>query len=382
MDFVKRAWVEISIDNLKYNYYKIKELLNKNVKVMAVLKANGYNCGDVRTACELFKLDEDIQFAVSNIEEAVRLREAGIKTPILILGYTPIECAEMLYKFDITQTLVSYEYALELVEALGQKSYNIKVNVKLDTGMGRIGIICYDNLFDDAINKVKEICSYQELNVTGCYTHISTLYENDTDSMKYSNLQYERFLRVTNELSLQGMNLGTLHCLNSAGTANMPKDMQLDMVRVGTLIYGALPDIYNHSGVKFKPIVTVKCRVAKVGYVEKGQYVGYSRAFCADRRLRTAVLSIGYSDILRMGSGKGYVLINDTYCSVIGGVCMDQMVVDISDAGDVNPGDTAVIIGKDKNNIIGFKEMAEFLQCGEEEVYCHITSRPPKIYIS
>ncbi|MEA4973095.1 MAG: alanine racemase [Candidatus Metalachnospira sp.] len=381
MDFVRRTWVEISIENLKYNYYQTKGLLKKDVKIMAVLKANAYNCGDVRIASELENIDKEIQFAVSNIEEAMGLRNGGIKAPILVLGYTPLECIKLLLEYDITQTLVSYEYALEIKKTLKNYGHKLKVNIKLDTGMGRIGIVCYNNFYEDSINKVKEICSCSEFNVTGCYTHISTLYENDEDSLNYSKLQFERFMKATDLLFSQGVKLGNLHCLNSAGTANMSNDMQLDMVRVGTLIYGALPDVYNHSGVKFKPIVTIKCRVAKVDIAEEGCFIGYSRAFRAERKTKTAVLTMGYSDILRMGSGKGYVLINDTLCPVIGGVCMDQMVADISNAGEVRAGDTAVVIGRDKNNEIGFNKAAEFLQCGEEEVYCHITSRPTKVYI-
>ncbi len=380
MDFIKRAWAEISIENLKYNYAKTKELLRENVKVMAVLKANGYNCGDVKIAKELAATDQQIQFAVSNIEEAIHLREEGIESPILILGYTPPECMDLLLEYNITQTLVSYEYALELKNVIKDTFQKLKVHIKLDTGMGRIGIRCYEEYIHDAIKQMQEICDSTEFDVTGCYTHISTFYENDEDSVQYAKIQYDRFRQITDLLRLKGTHLGILHCLNSAGTVNMP-EMQLDMVRVGTLLYGALPQINNHSKVTFKPIVTIKCRVAKISAIKKGDFIGYSRAYCATDDITAAVLTIGYSDILRMGSGKGFVLINDVPCDVIGGVCMDQMVVDTSNAGEVNPGDTAVILGRYDNNEIDFKAMSEFLQCGEEEVYCHITYRPNKIYV-
>ncbi|NCC15437.1 MAG: alanine racemase [Clostridia bacterium] len=380
MDFIKRAWVEISIENLKHNFYRIKGLLGKNVKVMAVLKANGYNCGDVRIAQELAALDQQIQFAVSNVEEAVHLRSGGIENPILILGYTPPEYAHLLVQYDLTQTLVSYEYALEFEEALRKAEQKLKIHIKLDTGMGRIGIRCYDGYFYEATDKVKKICTCTHFQVTGCYTHIATFYENDEDSVNYARLQFQRFKKFTETLLLENIVLGILHCLNSAGTVNMP-EMQLDMVRVGTLIYGALPQINNHNDIVFRPIVTIKCRVAKISDVKEGDFIGYSRAFCADKELKAAVLTIGYSDILRLGSGKGFVLINDVACPVIGGVCMDQMVVDISGAGEVKTGDIAVILGQYHNNEIDFAAMAEFLQCGEEEVYCHITYRPTKIYV-
>lgn len=380
MDFIKRAWVEISIENLKYNFYKIKALLNKDVKIMAVLKANGYNCGDVRIAKELIALDGEIQFAVSNVEEAIQLRKGGIENPILILGYTPPEYAYLLIEYNITQTLVSYDYGLQLEKVLQKEQEKLKIHIKLDTGMGRMGIRCYDENFHDAVEKVAKLCNSKMFQVTGCYTHISTFYENDLDSLEYSKLQFSRFKRITDDLLSKGIYLGILHCLNSAGTVNMP-EMQMDMVRVGTLIYGALPQINNHKGITFRPIVTIKCRIGKVSDVKKGDYIGYSRAFCADEDIKVAVLTIGYSDILRMGSGKGYVLINDVPCPVIGGVCMDQMVVDISQGGEVKAGDIAVVLGQFQEREIDFAAMAEFLQCGEEEVYCHITYRPKKIYV-
>lgn len=380
MDFIKRAWVEISMENLKYNFYKIKELLKKNVKIMAVLKANGYNCGDVRLAKELAALDDEIQFAVSNVEEAIQIRKGGVLNPILILGYTPPEYANLLLEFNITQTLVSYDYALELEKVLQKEEQRLKIHIKLDTGMGRIGIRCYDENLDDAIEKVTRICKNESFEVTGCFTHIATFYENDQESLEYAQLQFARFKKITDELLSKDNYLGILHCLNSAGTVNMP-EMQMDMVRVGTLIYGALPKINNHKGIAFKPIITIKCRIGKVSDVKKGDYIGYSRAFCADKDLSAAVLTIGYSDILRMGSGKGFVLVNDIPCPVIGGVCMDQMVVDISKAGEVKAGDIAVVLGQYQEREIDFAAMAEFLKCGEEEVYCHITYRPTKVYI-
>jgi alanine racemase len=198
--------------------------------------------------------------------------------------------------------------------------------------------------------------------------------------MDYSRLQFQRFKKFTDVLLSENIVFGLLHCLNSAGTVNMP-EMQLDMVRVGTLIYGALPKINNRNNIALKPIVTIKCRIAKITDVKKGDYIGYSRAFCANKELKAAVLTIGYSDILRLGSGRGFVLINDVACPVIGGVCMDQMVVDISDAGKVTAGDVAVVLGQYCKNEIDFAAMAEFLQCGEEEVYCHLTYRPTKIYV-
>lgn len=380
MDFIKRAWIEISMDNLRYNFFKIKSLLKKNVKVMAVLKANGYNCGDVKIAQELARLDENIQFAVSNVEEAIHLRNGEIKNPILILGYTPIECANLLLKYDIMQTMVSFEYAMELEDVFHNTKEKLKIHIKLDSGMGRIGIRCYEGYFYQGLEEVKRICDSEYFQVEGCYTHIATFYENDESSIDYSKLQFQRFRKFTDALLSEHIALGLLHCLNSAGTVNIP-EMHLDMVRVGTLIYGALPPINNQNHVAFKPIVTIKCRIAKISDVKKGEYIGYSRAFCATQEIKTAVLTIGYSDILRLGAGKGFVLIHDVLCPVIGGVCMDQMVVDISDAGEVKAGEIAVVMGQDDKNEIDFPTMAEFLQCGEEEVYCHITYRPTRIYI-
>lgn len=378
MKALKRAWLEISFDRLRYNYRQIQDMVGSGVKIMAVLKADGYGCGDAVLARELERLDHTVQFAVSNLNEAVRLRDAGIEGPVLILGYTPLENLDTLLQYDVTQTLVSYEYACRLRERLAERD-PLKAHIKLDSGMGRLGIACFGE--DTAVfeRQVTDICASPCFHIMGCYTHIATFYENDSDSDEYSRLQYSRFLEFTNRVG-QTVDLGLRHCLNSAGIANKTW-MHLDMVRPGTLLYGALPDRYNHSGRKFCPIVQIKACVSKVSHIPAGTYVGYSRAFQAEREMDIAILTIGYSDVLRMGSGKGAVIINDVLCPVIGGVCMDQMAVDISNAGKVCPEDTAIILGRSGHAEIGFTQMAEFLDCGEEEIYCHITGRPDRIYL-
>ncbi len=381
MKFLKRAWIEISREKVLFNYLQVKSLLSPGVRIMAVLKANAYNCGDVELANILAEIDNSVQFAVSNIREAIRIRESGIQNPILILGYTPPENLDALFRYDLTQTIVSFEYAKELLNRLESMKKTLKVHIKLDTGMGRIGLVCYDDMFEDACEKIRYLCSKNFLQIEGSFTHISTLYENDEVSKAYAQLQFERFLAIIQAMKKESIDLGLLHCLNSAGTANMPQSMQLDMVRTGTVLYGVLPKIYNHSGLTFKPIAKIKACVAKVSKIKEGTFIGYSRAYCAPKDMTAAVLTIGYSDILRIGKGQGYVILNDTLCPVIGGACMDQLIVNISDAGEVKAGDTAILFGRDNTQEITISSLARFLDCGEEEIYCHITARPDRIYV-
>lgn len=379
--FLKRAWAEVDLDKIEYNYEKIRSIIPKDTKIMAVIKANANNLGDIAIARALEKYTDD-WYAVSNLNEAVTVRESGSSKNILILGFTPLESdyIKILGENKITQTIVSYEYAEILNNLAKENNLVIDVNIKLDTGMSRIGLLCYDENFDSAIEQAKKIYSMSNLNVTGIYTHIATLYEIDKISDEFSRLQFKRFIKVTDKLEKLGYNIGLRHCCNSAGVINMP-DMALDMVRSGTLIFGAMTEGYMREKAEFKETITIKAIIGCVKEVKKGSFISYSRSYEAPRDMKLAIVTVGYSDICRIGLKQGKVIVNDSICPVVGSVCMDQMIVDITDVDDVKMGDEVILVGEKGDLKISIDEFGEFMDTEANEAYCHLTKRLPHVYI-
>lgn len=241
--YLRRAWVEVDLDKLEANFLNLKKHLPQNVQIMVIVKANANGIGDVAVA-ELLDKQENVCFGVSNIEEAITIRKTGTKKEILILGYTPVETAGYLYEYDITQSIFSHEYGLELEKECGKINAAIKVNLKLDTGMGRIGIVCHGDLLGDSLDKCAYLVNSKYFTVTGTFTHVSTFYELDENSEKYSEFQFSNFMTFIEEAEKRDLNLGLKHCCNSPGAVNHP-EMALDMVRVGTFIFGGLTDEYK-----------------------------------------------------------------------------------------------------------------------------------------
>ncbi|WP_066497834.1 alanine racemase [Abyssisolibacter fermentans] len=377
--FLKRAWAEVDLDAIEANYLTLANKLPKNTKIMAVIKANANNCGDI-SIVKLLDKYERVSYAVSNLEEAITVRKTGTDKMILILGYTPPHLAKYLNKYNITQAIVSYEYACDLIRYCKETNIIVDVNIKLDTGMSRIGLMCYDEYLNQALNQCKNIASSKYLDISGVFTHIATFYDLDEDSTNFTNLQYKRFCHFVHEFEKSGISLGIKHCCNSPGTVNHP-EMACDMVRIGTALLGGLTDNYMIEKVDLKPSLNVKTVVAHVKSVKKGTYFGYSRSYCAPTDMKVATLPIGYSDVCRIGSGEGVVLINSVRCKVIGGVCMDQMIVDVSNLQNVKMGDEVILLGKMGTEEIGLSEFGEFMAASPEEVYCHLTKRLQTVYI-
>lgn len=377
-DFLRRAWAEVDLDALAANYRSIQRLLPPGTRVMAVLKANAYNCGDLMAARTLNCFPED-WYAVANLQEGLGLRRVSQK-PILVLGYTPPELACLLAEQRITQTVVSGAHALALGEAARAGGCTLEVHLKLDTGMSRLGLTAYGEALEPALGEARQVLAHPHLRVTGTYTHLACLYELDEASAAFSQTQYDRFLAFTGTLLGEGYSLGLRHCLNSAGVVNAPH-MALDMVRPGTMLFGAMPRDCMSRRVDLAPVLTVKAVVALVRNLAPGAYVGYSRGFQAVGSMTVAVLTIGYADLLRLGAGPGSVLVNGVPCPVVGGASMDQMVVDISRAGPVKAGDEAVLLGTMGEGTATVDDLAPLIDCAPNEVYCHLTGRLPLRYL-
>lgn len=366
-NFSRRSWVEINVEQLRRNLALYEERLPEGARIIAVVKADAYGHGDGRIAVELNRLGVDL-FAVSNIDEAITLREAGAEGEILILGYTPPELYSKLIEYDITQTLISEEYA----EVLLAQSCEIKCQFAIDTGMNRIGISA-----DDAAACADTVAKYySRCNMTGVFTHLSCADGYCEDDREYTDAQLHRFERVT-EL-LEHLDLPYIHCLNSAGGLYYADECRhSDFVRLGIVLYGLKPDASNHLPDGVQPILTWKTVVSVVKDVKCGEAVGYGRAFYADRDMRIATLPTGYADgYNRRLSNGGAVYIKGVRAPIVGRICMDQMMVDVSDIQGVKEGDEVILIGE------GYTadDMARDLGTIGYEVICGISKRVARIY--
>lgn len=378
--YLGRAWAEIDLDAIDSNYNVIKEIIPEGTKIMTVVKGNANNCGDVAVARSLEKY-ADSWYGVANLDEAIGLREAGITHPILILGYTPVCHANVLGRYRITQTIVSYAYALQLAKAAEENNVQVDVHIKLDTGMNRIGLVCYDDCFEQAMVHCREIAGMKALSVSGVFTHIATFYnEGEKEPEDFARTQYERFQAFTDEAARRGIDLGLRHCCNSPGTVNHP-EMAMDMVRVGTAILGGLADNFMREAHPFRKVMEIKTVVSCVKKTKKGARFGYGQQDGVDRDMTVATLPIGYADICRLGEQPVTVLIQGKRCTQLGDVCMDQMMVDVTGLSDVAMGEEVVLLGVQGDDEIDLAEFGAFVNTSSDEAYCHLTKRLPHIYL-
>ncbi len=372
MDFFHRTWAEIDLSALIHNFNIIKEKA-KNSKIMAVVKANayGHSVSDIAPALEKAGTDS---FAVSNIDEAVQLREIGIKKPILILGYTPIDAVKLLSENDISQCVYSKEYALALSEKAVEENIKINIHIKLDTGMSRLGFDCRDNSLngiEDAINSAK----LSNLIFEGIFTHFSVADRTQKTEDGFTDEQYFRFVSAVEKFEKSGLKAKFRHCCNSAGTL-FDSEKQLDICRPGIILYGLTPSSDLDLKEDFIPVMTLKSVVSAVKEIRKGDTVSYGRTFKAQNNMTVATVTAGYADgYPRLLSNKAYVLINGQKAKILGRVCMDQMTVDVTNIDNVKMGDEVILFGKD----LSCTELACLCETINYEVVCGISPRVPRI---
>ncbi len=373
--FLSRTWAEINLDNIKHNFDLIKSNLNKETKFMAVVKADAYGHGSKVISQELEKLGAD-WFAVSNIEEALQLRGFGIKKPILILGYTPVYLAKHLCENDISQAVLDENYANELLNQAQKEDLKIKVHIKIDTGMGRLGF-CYHSFDDDSvINKILNCFNNKNLIPEGIFTHFSTAdFDNDEDG-KHTEMQYKLFDSCIEKLENNNLKFEIKHCSNSAATLKH-KNYHLDMVRPGIILYGLQPS-KHFSEFDLRPAFILKSVISMIKNINRGDTVSYGKTFTAKDEMKVATIPVGYADgYSRSLSNKGYVIINGKKANVLGRVCMDQIIVDVTDIDNVNVGDEVVLFGDDKLTIDEFSSLCDTINY---ETVCLVGKRVPRVY--
>lgn len=374
MEFLHRTWAEIDIDALIHNFKIIKKEAG-GAKLMAVVKADAYGHSARITAPVLEEQGADA-FAVSNIEEAITLRGCGITRPVLILGYTPVSMAPQLYLNDIIQCVYSPEYAKALSEKACEYGVRLKIHIKLDTGMSRIGFDCRDDSLaglDQAVAAAK----LPGLIFEGIFTHFAASDRTAETEDGFTAAQYSRFLKGVERFRAERLDPKFCHCCNSAAFC-LDSDKHADMCRPGIILYGLTPS----SGLKLKenfiPVMTVKSVVSMVKEIRKGNTVSYGRTFSAAGPMKVATVTAGYADgYPRLLSNRGFVLINGRKAKIIGRVCMDQMSVDVTSIDDVKQGDEVILFGKE----LPVEELADMCGTINYEIICGISPRVPRITV-
>lgn len=380
-NYFKRTWAEVNLDNIEHNYNIIKKQLSEKTKICCVIKADAYGHGSLELAQLYERLGADF-FAVSNLEEALELRIGGISLPILILGYTPASYAKELAENNISQAVFSVEYAKQLSESAKSLGVCVKVHLKIDTGMSRIGIMCQNIERDNAPSQALEIFALDGLNVTGIFTHFAVSDEKD-EGREYTEHQLECFKYVISALKDSGIDTDNIicHCANSAAIMDYAQT-QIDMVRAGIILYGLAPSGKLKGQLDLRPAMEIKSVVAHIKEIEKGTTVSYGRTFTADKKMRIATVPIGYADgYIRSLAGDAYMIVGGKKAKVVGRICMDQCMLDVTDIDNIKVGDVVTVVGKVGDAEISTDDVAAWTGTINYEVVCLVGKRVPRVYI-
>lgn len=380
MNMVKRTWAEISLNAIEHNYNVIRNKVADDTKVCCVIKADGYGHGAVELSQVYEKLGADF-FAVSNIDEGIEIRKSGSKLPIVILGYTPVSEAENLAEYDISQAVFSLEYAKELSEKCVEEDCICKMHIKVDSGMSRIGFMCQEFPRDEySIEEICEACCLPNLEVEGLFTHFCVS-DEDAEGREFTKKQYENFIHVRDSLKKRGVDISVVHCSNSGAIEDYPETC-CDMVRAGIILYGLAPSSKLADRLDLVPAMTLKTVVAFVKEVQKGATISYGRTFTADRKMKIATVPIGYADgFIRQNAKDGYMMVNGKKAKIVGRICMDQTMLDVTDIEDVKTGDEVVVFGTGENGEPTADSLAENTGTINYETVCLVGKRVPRIYI-
>ena len=380
-EILRRTWAEIDLDALARDFQAVREAANPQAKVCCVVKADAYGHGAVRIAREFEELGAD-WFAVSNLEEALQLRLGGIQKPILVLGYTPPEEAAALSNHHISQCVYSLDYARDLSRTAEEAGVTVNIHVKIDTGMSRLGFYYQDISRDEAtVQEVKAACQLPGLHPEGIFTHFAVSDEGKAGDA-FTMQQFGCFKEMIESLLREDIDFEVRHCANSAAVFDYPLS-HLDMVRAGIVIYGLYPSEELRHKPDLTPVLSLRSVVSHVKTVKPGATISYGRKFTAQKEMKVATVPVGYADgYPRILSAKGaQVLIGGKRCPILGRVCMDQLMADVSALPDVKVGDTVTLIGRDGEEAITADELANLEGSINSEVVCGLSKRVPRVYL-
>ncbi len=367
-----RVCANIDLDAICDNIKETRKLIKTGTKIMAVIKADGYGHGAVPIARVLEPLVD--WYAVAIVEEGIELRTAGFDKPILLLGYSAIAQLADVVHYDLTQTIFSFEMAEALNEEAKRQGKIVNIHIKLDTGMGRIG---YQPTLE-SINDIVRMKSLHNVRIDGLYTHFACADMIDKTSAKN---QLQIFLDFVQKLEQEGIHIPIKHASNSAGIIDLP-EANLDMVRVGISMYGLYPSNEVHKEqLLLKPAMELKTHISFIKELEAGYGIGYGSTYVTKKHTKIATIPVGYGDgFPRQLSNRGRVLVRGQFAPIIGRVCMDQFMIDITDIPDVNEEDVVTLIGHDGNHTITVEELADLVGSFNYEYVCNVGKRVPRVY--
>ncbi len=369
------AFAEVNLKAIANNVAQIKKVLAPQTQLMAVVKANAYGHGAEKISHTVLKNGAD-RLGVATLGEGVCLRMAGIMAPILVLGYVAADQTDVAIKYNIIQTV----YTLEAAEAISQKAKErnktATIHLKIDTGMGRIGFLPGN---EESLQQIERIFQLPNLYVEGIYTHLARADERDKTFAYEQLASFDDFL---SKMRQKGLTVPIVHAANSAATMELPQS-HYNMVRPGIVLYGHRPsDEVDMSRFSLQPALTLRAQVSCVKELPPGSPIGYGSKFVTQRRSVIASLPVGYADGFSRLLFPGYqVLIRGKRCPVVGNICMDQMMVDITELGQVPVGEEAILIGKQGDDCITVEEIAKQMGTINYEVICMLSERLPRVYV-
>ena len=372
-DLQKRTWAEVSLANIRHNYESIRSRIPAGCRFLGVVKADAYGHGALQVSRVLQDCEADY-LAVSCLDEALELRDGGITTPILILGHTPCQYTSTLIDNNITQTVTCLAKAEEYSAAASALGRELRVHIKVDTGMSRLGFLCAGNMFKDGVNNIAESCSLPGLIHEGIYTHFAVSDEAGEENREYTLGQFRLFMDVIEELQRsRGISFAIRHCANSGAVVNFP-EMCLDMIRPGLLLYG-----YGDESGSFglRPCMRFVTTVSTIKFYEPGTCVSYGRHYVTSKRTRMGVLAVGYADGLpRAASGKCSFYTPFGPAPQCGSICMDMCMADLTGLHDVEVGTEIEIFGENCD----IQALSDAAGTIPYELLCSVTKRVPRIY--
>ncbi len=367
-----RVMANINLDAIYENVANAKKLLNPGTKLMAIIKADGYGHGAVQVAEMLGDLAD--AYGVAILEEGVELRRAGFDKPILILGYTPEPLYETMINEKISTAVFEYDMAEKMSKKACQMGKEAIIHIALDTGMSRIGFKTDDESFEI----IQKISKLPNIKIEGCFTHFATMDEIDKSK---AMVQFEKYSKFTEKLKNAGIDIPVCHVSNSAGIMEKP-EVNLDMVRDGICIYGLYPsEEVDKDKLKLTPAMELKSFVSYVKILEPGVEIGYGGTYTTSKKTKVATIPVGYADgYPRSLSNKADVIIHGKRVPIIGRICMDQFMVDVTDLENVQTGDVVTLFGRDGDEYISIEEVADMSGSFNYEFVCDIGKRVPRVY--
>lgn len=375
-EFLKRTWAEIHLDRLQGNFQAIQASLAPGSQAMAVVKADGYGHG-AAAAAKALRQAGAAWFGVSNLEEAVQLRRAGVDGDILILSFTPPEEAGRLAEFAVTQTVLSRPYAEELDAAAQAAGVRVRVHLKVDTGMSRVGFLYHREGDEAVLDDMAAACRLPHLTAEGIFTHFASADEEDGG---FTRRQFALFMDAVRRLEERGVSFALRHCCNSAATLRYP-EMHLDMVRPGIILYGLSPAPWMEGMLPLDPVMELKTTVSMIKDLPADTPVSYGRIYTTGEARRVATVPIGYADgYPRVLSNRADMLLAGRRVRVVGRVCMDQCMLDVTGL-DVRESMVATVFGRDGEAFLPVEELADHMGTINYEVVCQISKRVPRLFV-